>query len=1161
LITISTINNSWYFIEDFVIKPNSSEEFDESLLSFEQTRDLLNAQINDRISLSVQDKGILEQRLELLDRRISQNELKTINGVSLVGTGDVSVGASQATTDLESACHISGGDITILSGNNFSISSGVGYARNPSGDLVRITWNAVPTIATQYGGANYVGFDYNSQPVFSTQPLSSMYCPVGYVMTTGSNTAVIGFANVRLSGKDSLYRLGDLFRNTIGSLVESGASTSMKSAPDGLGLVVSQGTIWHLLNKCQITQTDQFTKLYNSTAGFVIDSTNPNLIDNTHYNDVSLAGTSARTPLTAGYYKKDLIALTPSDKVYYLYGTSEWATEEEAKGAPLPSVPETIKNSVVRTAALIVQKDAPTPSVVQDIRPMFTKLFETGSAASNAMVISHSDLTDLSSDGHNQYHTDARGDVRYYRKPEVDTLVGTKADTTHTHTTATTSNSGFMSASDKVKLDSIQDGANQNSTDVFLLNRANHTGTQPSNTISDLAATVTTLINNRITDQVIDGDTVTAPTQNAVFDLVATKANLTHNHPISDVTGLSTVLANKADVSHTHTSTQITDFTSATRTAVVDDAIVDGVTNKAPSQNAVFDSLANKANLNHTHVVSQITDYTTATDARIATYVSNTSIDALNDVDTAGKINGQVLTYNTTTSQWVPTTPVVYGDMSKTTYDTTNNGVVDNSERLNNQLPAFYLSRTNHTGTQDVSTITGLTKASVGLGNVDNTSDLNKPISTATQTALNAKEPTIATGLSTDYIAGDKTIKPLNTGNVAESLDKRFVTDTQRTVIQNTSGTNTGDETTATIKSKLGVASTTQEGYLTTANFNTFNNKEPALPLGTNTQYFRGDKTLATLDKNNVGLGNVQNVDTTNASNITSGSLDLVRLNNTALQTLANTTFSEGTVMVYVDSNFKTVPLESTNNNINFGLTSAGLAINAKYGNHPNNPYFSFMEHFVSPLVLSNISTYFTTFSHFGSAVAVVPTIGDNRMGVISLSTGASPSSYVNLSASSILNINFSNLAVGAYYETGCSFRIPVLSDATHTYGLVLGFGDGSTTLPVDGAYVYYTTAGVTARVRNNSTETIANFNTITDLIINTEYTTKIRVTKTSESTYTAEFTINGDTTTLLAGLPIAAGRETSLQYGIVKSDGLASRLVELDWIYFERYNPVNINY
>jgi hypothetical protein len=38
-------------------------------------------------------------------------------------------------------------------------------------------------------------------------------------------------------------------------------------------------------------------------------------------------------------------------------------------------------------------------------------------------------------------------------------------------------------------------------------------------------------------------------------------------------------------------------------------------------------------------------------------------------------------------------------------------------------------------------TVSGITKVMVGLGAVDNTSDLDKPISTATQTALNAKQP------------------------------------------------------------------------------------------------------------------------------------------------------------------------------------------------------------------------------------------------------------------------------------------------------------------------------------------------------------------------------------------------------------------------------------
>jgi hypothetical protein len=44
--------------------------------------------------------------------------------------------------------------------------------------------------------------------------------------------------------------------------------------------------------------------------------------------------------------------------------------------------------------------------------------------------------------------------------------------------------------------------------------------------------------------------------------------------------------------------------------------------------------------------------------------------------------------------------------MFAATYDTTSNGVVDNSEKLENQSGTYYLSRTNHTGTQAASTIT-----------------------------------------------------------------------------------------------------------------------------------------------------------------------------------------------------------------------------------------------------------------------------------------------------------------------------------------------------------------------------------------------------------------------------------------------------------------------
>jgi hypothetical protein len=81
------------------------------------------------------------------------------------------------------------------------------------------------------------------------------------------------------------------------------------------------------------------------------------------------------------------------------------------------------------------------------------------------------------------------------------------------------------------------------------------------------------------------------------------------------------------------------------------------------------------------------------------------------------------------------------------------------------------------------------TKAQVGLGNADNTSDADKPISTATQTALNAKEPTITAGTTSQYYRGDKTFQTLDKsavglGNVDNTSDaNKPVSSAQATAI------------------------------------------------------------------------------------------------------------------------------------------------------------------------------------------------------------------------------------------------------------------------------------------------------------------------------------------------------------------------------------------
>ena len=90
-----------------------------------------------------------------------------------------------------------------------------------------------------------------------------------------------------------------------------------------------------------------------------------------------------------------------------------------------------------------------------------------------------------------------------------------------------------------------------------------------------------------------------------------------------------------------------------------------------------------------------------------------------------------------------------------------------------------------------------ITKTDIGLANVDNTSDANKPISTATQAALNAKQNTIT-----------------NSDSITQGTTNLFLTTAERTKLTNTSGTNTGDNATNSQYSGL-VSNATHTGDAT----------------------------------------------------------------------------------------------------------------------------------------------------------------------------------------------------------------------------------------------------------------------------------------------------------------------------------------------------------
>jgi hypothetical protein len=179
-------------------------------------------------------------------------------------------------------------------------------------------------------------------------------------------------------------------------------------------------------------------------------------------------------------------------------------------------------------------------------------------------------------------------------------------------------------------------------------------------------------------------------------------------------------------------------------------------------------------------------------------------------------------------------------------------------------------------GGTGATTVSGA-KTNLGLNNVDNTSDANKPISTATQAALDTKAP-----LASPALTGTPTVPTAANGtNTNQIASTAFV--------QSAITAAATPDATATVKGKLQLTGDLG-GTADAPTVPGLANKENTIAAGTNSQYYRGDKSWQTLDKTAVGLGNVNN--TTDADKPVS----------TATQTALNT--KENTIAAGTNSQY-----------------------------------------------------------------------------------------------------------------------------------------------------------------------------------------------------------------------------------------------------------------
>lgn len=146
--------------------------------------------------------------------------------------------------------------------------------------------------------------------------------------------------------------------------------------------------------------------------------------------------------------------------------------------------------------------------------------------------------------------------------------------------------------------------------------------------------------------------------------------------------------------------------------------------------------------------------------------------------------------------------------------------------------------------------IVTLTKTDVGLDNVPNldtsttaniTDSIDKRFVTDAKLVVIGDTSGINTGDETNLSIKTKLGEDL-TNKVDIVAGKSLVLDTDIVKLTNLSGTNTGDETTATIKTKLGNVSTTEDGYLTSTQYNALSSSSS------------GDMTKAVYDTTNNGI-------------------------------------------------------------------------------------------------------------------------------------------------------------------------------------------------------------------------------------------------------------------------------------------------------------------
>jgi hypothetical protein len=283
---------------------------------------------------------------------------------------------------------ISGGVVTYSSPLVVAISAGSGWISrgNPDNDIRYVTW-AATTVSVAPSATNYVYYDDNSDAIVSgvSEP-GSNHIQLALAITN-ADIRFIHTVISRVDGTDSTLNSYLLSNRKI--ILDTGLGVSVGSTSSKID--IASGSYYRALFKNIYGGAADalFSYFYGSDGATEIAS--QSVTNNTQYDS-----SGALATMTALYFKSDTVVLTSDGKISIIFGTAEYAVQNDAANTPTAFIPTFLEPSAIVLASIIIQKSVGIVQIV-DRRPV------GAASSSGGSVTDHGLLSGLLDDDHTQY--------------------------------------------------------------------------------------------------------------------------------------------------------------------------------------------------------------------------------------------------------------------------------------------------------------------------------------------------------------------------------------------------------------------------------------------------------------------------------------------------------------------------------------------------------------------------------------------------------------------------------------------------------------------------------------------------------------------------------------------------------------------------------------